>query len=102
MKPKMHYQVQPREIAAPRSAPVVQGQLQMEQIPKKLLKDELAQEERVQEEIQSFLQALDSYPAQVAREPNLSFHEHLNSLFAARNDSDRSRSERRDNRTRRQ
>jgi len=79
MKPKMHYQVQPREIASPPSAPNVRKQVQ---------------KERVQEEIQSFLQALDSYPARVADEPGVSFHQHLSSLFAARSDSDRSPNDR--------
>jgi hypothetical protein len=97
MKPKMHYQIQPCQIAPPPSAPVLREQLQKEQI-----KREQLQEERVQEEIQSFLQALDSYPARVAKEPSLSFRQHLISLFAARSDTDRSRTDRRDNRARRQ
>jgi hypothetical protein len=41
---------------------------------------------QVQREIENFLQALDSYPARVAREPRLSFHEHLSSVFAAARD----------------
>ncbi|MFZ0994253.1 MAG: hypothetical protein WB918_04445 [Candidatus Sulfotelmatobacter sp.] len=41
---------------------------------------------QVQREIQSFLQALDSYPARVAREPRLSFRQHLCSVFAAARD----------------
>ena len=41
---------------------------------------------QVQREIQSFLQALDSYPARVAREPGLSFRQHLCSVFAAARD----------------
>jgi hypothetical protein len=92
MKPKMHYQIQPREIAPPPSVPVVREQIEKEQI----------QEERAREEIQRFLQALDSYPARVAEQPSLSFQQHLSRLFAARSDSDRSRNERRDNRARRQ
>ncbi len=44
---------------------------------------------RVQQEIQNFLQALDSYPARVAREPRLSFHQHLCSVFASTRDSRR-------------
>jgi hypothetical protein len=67
----MHYQVQPREIAPPRNA-------------------------QVQQEIQSFLRALDSYPARVAKEPRVSFHQHLRSFFAA------DRDDRHDSRTRRQ
>ncbi len=69
MKPKMHYQIQPREVAALRSRPVPLVQAQ------------------VQEEIQNFLHALDSYPARVAKEPRVSFHQHLCSLFAARGDN---------------
>ena len=41
---------------------------------------------QVQREIQSFLQALDSYPAHVAREPRVSFEQHLCSVFAAARD----------------
>jgi hypothetical protein len=40
----------------------------------------------VQREIRNFLQALDSYPARVAREPRLSFHQHLCSVFTAARD----------------
>jgi hypothetical protein len=63
MKPKMQYQVQPREIVVHRSEQV-----------------------RVREEIQNFLQALDSYPARVAKEPGISFHQHLCSFFAPAHD----------------
>ena len=61
MKPKVSYQIQPREVVSLRT-------------------------EQVQEEIQSFLEAVDSYPARVAQEPSVSFHQHLCSIFAARND----------------
>ena len=74
----MHYPVQPREVVAPRSGPVPLVRAQ------------------VREEIQSFLHALDSYPARVAKEPRVSFHQHLCSLFAAPRD------DRRDSRSRRQ
>jgi hypothetical protein len=73
MKPKMHYQVQPREIAPPRT-----------------------EQAQVQHEIQSFLRAVDSYPARVAKEPRVSFPQHLRSDFAA------DRDDRHDDRTRRQ
>ena len=67
MKPKMHQQIQPREIAAPHSAQIrIQGE--------------------AQEEIQNFLRAVDSYPARVAKEPRVTFQQHLCSIFAARND----------------
>lgn len=58
----MHQQFQPRQIIAARSEPV---------------------REEVQQDIRNFLQALDSYPARVAKEPGVSFHQHLCSLFAA-------------------
>jgi hypothetical protein len=61
MKPKVSYQIQPREVVSLRT-------------------------EQVQEEIQSFLEAVDSYPARAAKEPGVSFHQHLRSIFAARND----------------
>jgi len=69
----MQYQVQPREMVAHRS----------EQI-------------QVREEIQNFLRALDSYPARVAKEPSISFQQHLCSFFAP------ARDERHGNRFRRQ
>jgi hypothetical protein len=56
MKSKMHYHVQPREIVSPRH-------------------------EQVQLEIHNFLQAVDSYPARVAKEPSISFRQHLCSFF---------------------
>jgi hypothetical protein len=78
MKRKMQYHVQPEHIAPPRIAPVqvVKGQ--------------------VQEEIKSFLRALDSYPARVARDPGVSFHQHLSSFFGgARNQNENDRRARR-------
>ena len=39
--------------------------------------------EQASEEIQKFLQALDSYPDRVAKEPSVSFRRHLSSLFKA-------------------
>jgi len=57
----MHYQVQSLEAAPPSNEHV-----------------------QVRQEIQSFLLALDSYPARVAREPRVSFQQHLRSIFAAR------------------
>jgi len=79
MKRKMHYQVQPQDMVRPRS-------------------------EQVQDEIQNFLEALDSYPARVAKEPGLSFHRYLCSfLTTARNVNDTNiNKDRRDLRTRRQ
>ena len=37
--------------------------------------------EQASEEIQKFLRALDSYPDHVAKEPGVSFRQHLSSLF---------------------
>jgi hypothetical protein len=98
MKPKMHYQVQPPEIVLP-STPDVREQVR--DVQEQVQKDRV-QKQRVQEEIQSFLRALDSYPARVAEEPGVSFHQHLSSLFAARGDSGRSPKDRRDDRSGRQ
>lgn len=78
MKPKMHHQVQPRQIVPP---PNVQVQ---------------GHDVQVQEEIDNFLQALDSYPARVAKEPRVSFQQHLSSFFTA------ARDRRHDNHPRRQ
>jgi hypothetical protein len=74
----MHHPIQPREVIAPRSGvvPFVRAQ--------------------VREEIQNFLHALDSYPSRVAKEPRVSFHQHLCSLVGA------SRDDRRGHRSRRQ
>jgi hypothetical protein len=61
----MQHQIQPREISASCS-------------------------ELVEEEIQSFLQAVDSYPARVAKEPGISFQQHFRSIIRAA-EEDRSR-----------
>jgi hypothetical protein len=58
MNPKMHDHVQPRE-------------------------GEPLCNEQATEEIQKFLRALESYPDRVAREPGVSFRQHLSSLFEA-------------------
>jgi hypothetical protein len=78
----MHYPIQPRESVAVcrESVPLVGAQ--------------------VRQEIQNFFRALDSYPARVAKEPRLSFHQHLCSLFAA--SPGRGSDDRRETRPRRQ
>lgn len=91
MKPKMQpqiqiqqvqtQQVQPRENAPPRGARLRSG--------------------KVEEEIQDFLQAVNSYAARVAKEPRVSFQQHLTSIFAGRNDSDRGEDDRHDRNPRR-
>jgi hypothetical protein len=63
MKSKVHDQVQPRPMLAPRSEPVPLMQAQ------------------AQDEIRKFFQALDSYSARAAREPGVTFHQHLRSIF---------------------
>src|ERR1700683_2693550 len=81
MKPKMQPQVQPWEIAPPRSA---DGHI----IPVE-----------VEEEIQNFLHAVNSYPSRVAKEPGVTFQQHLSSIFAP--GKDRPEADRRDSRPRR-
>jgi hypothetical protein len=44
---------------------------------------EAAREHEVQREIDSFLRALSSYPDRFAREPYLSFQQHLSSIVTA-------------------
>jgi hypothetical protein len=63
MKSKVHDQVQPRPMLAPRSEPVPFAQAQ------------------AQDEIRKFFQALDSYSARAAAEPRVTFHQHLRSIF---------------------
>ena len=58
MKSKMRHHVQPRESVQARN-------------------------EEAQREIQGFLQAVDSYPARVAKEPRVSFQQHLSSVFGS-------------------
>jgi hypothetical protein len=66
----MHGRIQPRQIQP--------GQIQSTIAPSRSV--------QVQREIRNFLRALDSYPARVAREPRLSFHQHLCSVFATARD----------------
>lgn len=40
----------------------------------------------VEEEIQHFLQAVKSYPSRVAKEPGITFQQHLSSIFAPGDD----------------
>jgi hypothetical protein len=69
MKPKMQEQIELPEIAAAHST---QFQVHVQR--------------EVQEEIQNFLRAVDSYPARVAKEPSVTFQQHLGSIFAASSD----------------
>jgi hypothetical protein len=59
------------------------GQIQPSQIQRTIARTRSVQ---VKREIQNFLEALDSYPARVAREPRLSFRQHLCSVFASGRD----------------
>lgn len=61
MKSKMHYHVQPRETVQPRN-------------------------EEARLEIQNFLHALDSYPARAAKEPRISFQQHLSTVSVTLHD----------------
>ena len=65
MKSKVHDQVRPRRIIAPRHEQVLLVQA------------------RAQEEIHKFFQAIDSYSARAAREPGVTFHQHLRSIFTS-------------------
>ena len=65
MKPKVHSQVQARQTVPPRC----------EQVQ--------VQQDEVQEEIRDFLRAVASYPDRAAKEPSVSFHQHLCSIFSA-------------------
>lgn len=64
-KSKMHYHVQPRETIQPRN-------------------------EQARLEIQNFLHALDSYPARAAKEPRISFQQHLSTVSLPARDDRRS------------
>jgi hypothetical protein len=64
-KSKMHYHVQPRETVQPRN-------------------------EQARLEIQNFLHALDSYPARAAKEPRISFQQHLSTVSVPAHDDRRS------------
>lgn len=74
MKPKVHYQVQPRQPVPPRLQPIplLSVHFASRQMPL---------EEEVQQEIDTFLQALDSYPARAAKDHRVSFQQHLRSIF---------------------
>ena len=67
---------QPREIAPPSSARLrgIHGE--------------------VEAEIRNFLQAVNSYADRVAKEPRVSFQQHLCSIFAARNNQHNRRNSR--------
>jgi len=54
-----------------------------ERFPQRSLSaDEQVQDEQVQLEIQRFLEALQSYPARAAREPDITFEQHLSALVS--------------------
>ena len=71
MKDKVHYLVQPRQ-SLRSSLPALSMKSASEQARNK---------ENVQQEIDTFLQALDSYPACATRDPQVSFQQHLRSIF---------------------
>jgi hypothetical protein len=76
MKPKMQPQVQLWDIVPPQSA---HGRIVSAE---------------VEEEIHKFLHAVHSYPSRVAKEPGVTFQQHLSSVFAPGND--RAEGDRRD------
>jgi hypothetical protein len=63
MKSKLQHYVQPGERAARRK-----------------------ENDQVAEEIQVFFRAVDSYPRRFAKEPSLSFHQHLAHFFETRHE----------------
>ena len=65
MKRKMNSVIQPQEIGSPRA-------------------------DQTEREIHNFLLAIDSYPARVAKDPTLTFQQHLCSFFVS-SEKDRSR-----------
>jgi hypothetical protein len=73
MKPKMQHQVQSHQVPL-RSLQTIG--IVPSGVPIK--------KDQAHEDVRNFLLAIDSYPARVAKEPRLSFHEHLCSIFAAR------------------
>jgi len=66
-------------------------QLQIQ--PGELDSAEQVQTEQVQMEINSFLEAVDSYPVRAAEEPNLSFQQYLTSFFVKARNTHASRSQ---------
>jgi hypothetical protein len=74
MKRKVHYQVQPRQSVPPRLQPVPVLSVQS-------ASQSMRHEENVQQEIDTFLQALDSYPDRAAKDRSVSFQDHLRSIF---------------------
>ena len=84
MKPKMQNQVQPNRVQ--------QNQVQQKVQPREIAPPRDAHvriiDGEVQKEIQNFLQAVNSYAARVAKEPGISFRQHLSSIFAARSSGD--------------
>jgi|HubBroStandDraft_4_1064222.scaffolds.fasta_scaffold338570_1 hypothetical protein len=81
MKPKMQPQVQLWDIVPPQ---IAHGRV-------------ISPE--VEEEIQNFLEAVKSYPSRAAKEPGITFQQHLSSIFAP--SDHRAQANRRDARPRR-
>ncbi|MGB2606333.1 MAG: hypothetical protein WBC78_22190 [Candidatus Sulfotelmatobacter sp.] len=64
----------------------MKSKVQLQIQPGEVHSAEQIQTEQVQMEINSFLEAVDSYPVRAAEEPNLSFQQYLASFFVkARN-----------------
>ena len=78
MKPKMYRHVQPRQVVPLRNEQV--RRVQHQDIQHQGIQDQ------AREEIATFLLALDSYAARAAKEPRLTFQQHLSNVFEARQD----------------
>jgi len=71
----------------------MKSKVQLKIQPGELHSAEQVQAEHVQMEINSFLEAVDSYPVRAAEEPNLSFHQYLSSFFVKARNTRASRSQ---------
>jgi hypothetical protein len=79
MRPKAHYQLRPRQAAALRNpSPEKRNPSRPNEIQNPAL-------ESAYEDIKKFLDALDSFPECLSKDPRLSFHNHLCRIIAAHN-----------------
>jgi hypothetical protein len=66
-----------------RIVPAFFGEQEMKRKKHAMYLSDTSREKEVQQEIENFLNALSSYPDRFAREPRLSFHEHLFDIATA-------------------
>ena len=59
------------------------GKKEMKRKKRIMYLSDASREQEVKQEIENFLHALSSYPDRFAREPRLSFHEHLFNIETA-------------------